>query len=115
MACVDATTWGLLTAVPLAGTVGALLGAVIGVVAGWWISFRRRQTTADPNARLERIEHMLAAPDQAWYWTPEWQAGEADADADLIAGRSTKDDSDAQFLASLDAIPAADEPTRTAR
>ena len=38
-----------------------------------------------------------------------------DRDADLIAGRSTKDDSDAQFLASLDAIPAADEPTGTAR
>lgn len=24
---------------------------------------------------------------QAWYWTPEWQAGEREADADLAAGR----------------------------
>lgn len=24
---------------------------------------------------------------QAWYWTPEWQAGEREADADLTAGR----------------------------
>lgn len=112
MGCVDATTWGLLTAVPLAGAVGVL----VGVVAGWWIFFRCRQTTADTNARLERIEHTLAAPDQAWYWTAEWQAGEADADADadLAAGRSTRDDSDAQFFAALDAIPAVDEPTRTA-
>ena len=115
IACVDATTWGLLTAVPLAGAVGALLGAGIGVVVGWWIFFRRRQITADTNARLERIEHMLAAPDQAWYWTPEWQAGEAEADADLMSGRSTKFDSDTQFLAALDSVPAVDEPTRTAR
>ena len=108
MASVDATTWGLLAAVPLAGAVGA----VIGVVASGRIV--RRHTTADTDARLERIEHMLAAPDQAWYWTPEWQAGEADADADLAAGRSTTYDSEDQFLSSLDAIPAADESTRTA-
>lgn len=111
MACVDATVWGLLTAVPLAGA----LGAVIGVVADRWVVARRHQTTADTTARLERIEHMLAAPDQAWYWTPEWQAGEAEADADLAAGRSTKYDSETHFLASLDAIPAVDEPTRTTR
>ena len=24
---------------------------------------------------------------QAWFWTPEWQAGEREADADLSAGR----------------------------
>lgn len=24
---------------------------------------------------------------QAWFWTPEWQAGEREADADLAAGR----------------------------
>jgi len=24
---------------------------------------------------------------QAWFWTPEWQAGERQADADLAAGR----------------------------
>jgi len=24
---------------------------------------------------------------QAWFWTPEWQAGEREADADLEAGR----------------------------
>lgn len=26
---------------------------------------------------------------QAWFWTPEWQAGEAEADADIAAGRVT--------------------------
>lgn len=24
---------------------------------------------------------------QAWFWTPEWQVGEREADADLAAGR----------------------------
>jgi antitoxin PrlF len=24
---------------------------------------------------------------QAWFWTPEWQAGEREAEADLAAGR----------------------------
>ena len=26
-------------------------------------------------------------PGQAWFWTPEWQSGELEADADLAAGR----------------------------
>jgi len=25
--------------------------------------------------------------DQAWYWTPEWQKGEREADEDIAAGR----------------------------
>lgn len=40
--------------------------------------------------------------DQAWFWTAEWQAGEAQADADIAAGRVTRQTSDAAFLASLD-------------
>lgn len=39
--------------------------------------------------------------DQAWFWTPEWQAGEAEADADIQAGRVTRHLTDAAFLASL--------------
>ena len=27
--------------------------------------------------------------DQAWFWTPSWQAGEAEADRDIAAGRVT--------------------------
>ena len=41
-------------------------------------------------------------PDQAWFWTPEWQAGEKAADADLAAGRSTVYDSDEAFLKALE-------------
>jgi antitoxin PrlF len=41
-------------------------------------------------------------PDQAWFWTPEWQAGEREADADIAAGRETRYHSDEEFLAALD-------------
>ncbi|HKF19076.1 MAG TPA: AbrB/MazE/SpoVT family DNA-binding domain-containing protein [Candidatus Dormibacteraeota bacterium] len=39
---------------------------------------------------------------QAWFWTPEWQAGEREASADIAAGRLKVFDSDDAFLASLD-------------
>lgn len=41
------------------------------------------------------------ASDQAWYWTPEWQAREREAEADLRAGRYEDFDSMDDFLASL--------------
>ena len=40
---------------------------------------------------------------QAWFWTPEWQAGEREADADLAAGRFDRYESDEEFLAALEA------------
>lgn len=40
--------------------------------------------------------------DQAWFWTQKWQAREAEADADIAAGRVTRYENDADFLASLD-------------
>ncbi len=43
---------------------------------------------------------------QAWFWTPEWQAGEQEATADLAAGRSTRYESDEDFLAALNVSPA---------
>ena len=38
---------------------------------------------------------------QAWFWTPEWQKGEAEADADIAAGRVVRM-TDEEFLAFLD-------------
>lgn len=40
---------------------------------------------------------------QAWFWTPEWQAKEREADEDIAAGRSERFESDEEFLAALDA------------
>ncbi|MFN2496907.1 MAG: hypothetical protein ABR608_13510 [Pseudonocardiaceae bacterium] len=55
--------------------------------------------------RLDRIAHQLAALNQAWYWTPEWQAGEAEADADLAAGRFVRFYSAEAMDAHLAGIP----------
>jgi AbrB family looped-hinge helix DNA binding protein len=42
-------------------------------------------------------------PTQAWFWTPEWQAKEREADEDIAAGRVERFESDEEFLAALDA------------
>jgi hypothetical protein len=41
-------------------------------------------------------------PEQAWFWTQEWQAKEREADDDLAAGRIASYESDEEFLAVLD-------------
>lgn len=41
-------------------------------------------------------------PEQAWFWTPEWQAKEREADADIAAGRGSFYDSAEAFLGALD-------------
>ena len=48
-------------------------------------------------------------PSQAWFWTPEWQAGEREVDADLAAGHTQFFESEDEFFAALDGIPAKDE------
>jgi hypothetical protein len=41
-------------------------------------------------------------PEQAWFWTQEWQAKEREADDDLAGGRVTSYENDDPFLAALD-------------
>ena len=38
---------------------------------------------------------------QTWFWTPEWQAGERQADAELAAGLGERFESDEDFLEAL--------------
>jgi antitoxin PrlF len=52
---------------------------------------------------------MCIPDDQAWFWTPEWQAKEREADADIAAGRGRIYYSDEEFLAALER--AVDDPT----
>ena len=42
--------------------------------------------------------------DEAWYWTAEWQAVEAEADADIRAGRVRTFDSMDDMFAEFDAV-----------
>jgi hypothetical protein len=48
----------------------------------------------------------LVNPDQAWFWTPEWQAGEREVDANQAAGLGTFYGSTEEFIAALDAARA---------
>jgi hypothetical protein len=41
-------------------------------------------------------------PDQAWFWTPEWQRREHEAEVDKAAATSDRYDSDQELLAALD-------------
>ena len=46
-------------------------------------------------------------PSQAWFWTPEWQAGEREADADRATGRSSPVYwTEEELEAALRAVPA---------
>ncbi len=48
----------------------------------------------------EAQQQALEARQQAWFWTPEWLAGEHQASADIAAGRFERfDDEDALFKA----------------
>jgi AbrB family looped-hinge helix DNA binding protein len=46
--------------------------------------------------------------DQAWFFTPEWLAGEREADEDIAASRGTVHESAEDMFAYLDALGAAD-------
>ena len=41
-------------------------------------------------------------PEQAWFWTREWQEREREADEDIAAGRGTTYESDDDFVAALE-------------
>ena len=36
----------------------------------------------------EVAPHLLVPADQAWYWTEEWQRGEREAEASIVAGQT---------------------------
>lgn len=50
---------------------------------------------------------------QAWFWSPEWQAGEREADLDRAAGRSERFESGEEFLDALSAIAKPSDPAAT--
>ena len=51
---------------------------------------------------LEEISDGRIDPDEAGFWTREWQDKEREADADLAAGRLTRYENDEEFLAAFD-------------
>lgn len=47
--------------------------------------------------------------DQAWFFTPQWLAGEREADQEIAAGRGTAHESAEDMFTHLDALGSADE------
>ena len=55
---------------------------------------------------LRRTGYLIMVdinPDQAWFWTEEWQAGERESDADEASGRMTFHATTDDFLSALEA------------
>jgi hypothetical protein len=73
---------------------------------------RQRHHLNEPGAQVRIIErrdgvielhpHLAVPVDQRWFRTDRWQAMEAEADADVAAGRVTVHDSLEDFLGHLD-------------
>jgi len=53
-----------------------------------------------PDGVLLRPQKLIDAT-QAWFWTAEWQAGEREAEADLVAGRVESVASGDEFVREL--------------
>jgi AbrB family looped-hinge helix DNA binding protein len=57
----------------------------------------------EDRGRIVLTPALSIPADQAWFWTPEWQARVAEAEADRLAGHSTVYSTEDEFLATLDA------------
>jgi hypothetical protein len=55
----------------------------------------------EENGRIVLTPVLSIPADQAWFWTPAWQARIAEAEADREQGNSTVYRSEEEFLASL--------------
>lgn len=73
------------------------------------IAERMRLSEGDEFIVTEEQGRIVLTPalsipaDQAWFWTEQWQARVAEAEADRLAGNSTRYASEEDFLAALDA------------
>jgi hypothetical protein len=52
---------------------------------------------------IKRVIEVETDPDQSWFWTEEWLAGEREADAQIAAGEGTFFASGEELLAALEA------------
>ncbi|MDA0562852.1 AbrB/MazE/SpoVT family DNA-binding domain-containing protein [Streptomonospora sp. S1-112] len=74
---------------------------------------RRKLRLDDPQTVVEFVERdgeivalprVAVHPNDVWFWTPESQAAEREADEDIAAGRTTSFDSEDAFLHHLDKL-----------
>ena len=51
--------------------------------------------------KIKLVAMALVPPDQLWFWTPEWQAKEKEADEDIAAGRVKRFKTSAEAIKAL--------------
>jgi bifunctional DNA-binding transcriptional regulator/antitoxin component of YhaV-PrlF toxin-antitoxin module len=56
----------------------------------------------DENGAVSVRGYVSIPADQAWFFTPKWQAGEREADKELARGEGDSYDNDDDFIASFD-------------
>lgn len=88
-------------AVVLVGALAGVLLLLAGVAAIGFLVYRRY---ANLEHAVDRLTLAVANPDQAWYWTPQWQAMEREADVALAQGRLVGPMTDDEFMAYLDRL-----------
>ncbi|HEY8453883.1 MAG: hypothetical protein FWJ70_17435 [Micromonosporaceae bacterium] len=79
--------------------VGAAAGEVLAVV-------KHLRATERMEDAVNRLVNVVANPDQAWYWTDEWQRGEREADEAIAEGRLVGTMTTEEFLAWVDRVHA---------
>jgi antitoxin PrlF len=55
----------------------------------------------EEQGRIVLTPALSIPADQAWFWSADWQARVAEAEADRLAGHTTRYASEEEFLASL--------------
>ncbi len=77
------------------------------------LKLRQRLGLDAPGAQLEVLErdgeivlrpHLPIPTDQAWFWSPEWQAKEREVDVQRAAGNTTEFDDVEAFEAHLEKL-----------
>jgi hypothetical protein len=85
----------------LAAIGGALVGALVATVKAIFVLRQIRGEERETRAAVERLTKVVAGS-QAWFWMPEWQEGEREADEDIAAGHTVRFDSIDDMDAALD-------------
>lgn len=81
---------------------------------------RRQYHLDEPGAQLELTErqdgvwevrpHVAVPANEAWFWTPEWQAGEREVDELIARGETQTFEGPDEFITHLERISAEADP-----
>ena len=74
-------------------TIPAKIRRALGLDSGEQVRIEAETSTG----MIKIHQQVTVDKEQAWFWTPDWQKGEREADKDIAAGRVTKMKSDSML------------------